>query len=95
MPTQKELIATGRNEEDIAKIIGADALVYQDIESMQRSVSDLNPSLMHFDNSCFTGEYVTGDITPEYLESVGRNRSHAQDGANGLLFNMGYAAEDD
>jgi amidophosphoribosyltransferase len=94
-PTQKELIATGRNELDIAKIIGADALVYQDIDAMQRSVSDLNPSLMRFDTSCFTGEYVTGDITPEYLERVGRNRNNTQDGANGLLFNMGYAAEDD
>jgi amidophosphoribosyltransferase len=94
MPTQKELIATGRQEDEIAKIIGADALVYQDIDSMQRSVSDLNPALTRFDNSCFTGEYVTGDITPEYLERVGRNRTHAQDGANGLLFNMGFAAED-
>jgi amidophosphoribosyltransferase len=94
MPTQKELIATGRQEDEIAKIIGADALVYQDIDSMQRSVSDLNPALTRFDNSCFTGEYVTGDITPEYLERVGRNRGHTQDGANGLLFNMGFAAED-
>jgi len=50
---------------------------------------------MRFDTSCFTGEYVTGDITPEYLERVGRNRNNTQDGANGLLFNMGYAAEDD
>lgn len=94
MPTQKELIATGRNEEQIANIIGADALVYQDIDAMQRSVSDLNPSLTRFDNSCFTGEYITGDITPEYLERVGRNRSGEHDESNGLLFNMGYAAED-
>jgi amidophosphoribosyltransferase len=94
MPTQKELIATGRNEEEIAKIIGADALIYQDIDSMTRSVSDLNPSLKNFDTSCFTGEYVTGDITPEYLQQLGQNRQSAQDGANGLLFNMGYAAED-
>ena len=61
---------------------------------MQRSVSDLNPALTRFDNSCFTGEYVTGDITPEYLERVGRNRGHTQEEANGLLFNMGFAAED-
>lgn len=94
MPTQKELIATGRNEEEIANIIGADALVYQDIDAMQRSVSDLNPSLTRFDNSCFTGEYITGDITAEYLERVGRNRSGAQDESNGLLFNMGFAAEE-
>ncbi len=94
MPTQSELIATGRTDEEIAQIIGADALIYQDIASMQKSISDMNPALTHFDTSCFTGEYVTGDITPEYLENLGRTRKSAQDGSNGLLFNMGYAAED-
>jgi amidophosphoribosyltransferase len=94
MPTQSELIATGRNEEEIAQIIGADALIYQDIDAMTRSVSDLNLALKNFDTSCFTGEYVTGDITPAYLENLGRTRKNTQDGANGLLFNMGFAAED-
>lgn len=95
MPTQQELIATGRDDEQIARIIGADALIYQDIDSMQKSVSDLNPALTNFDNSCFTGEYVTGDITPAYLESLGQSRKKTQDdSANGLLFNMGFAAED-
>jgi len=94
MPTQNELIATGRDTEEIANIIGADALVYQDIDAMQLSVSDLNPALTRFDNSCFTGEYITGDITPEYLERVGRSRSQTQSESNGLLFNMGFAAED-
>ncbi len=61
---------------------------------MQKSISDMNPALTHFDTSCFTGEYVTGDITPAYLENLGRTRKSAQDGSNGLLFNMGYAAED-
>ncbi|MDO8694019.1 MAG: amidophosphoribosyltransferase [Sheuella sp.] len=95
MPTQQELIATGRDDEQIARIIGADALIYQDIDSMQKSVSDLNPALTNFDTSCFTGEYVTGDITPAYLESLGQSRKKTQDdSANGLLFNMGFAAED-
>ena len=62
---------------------------------MQKSVSDLNPALTNFDTSCFTGEYVTGDITPAYLESLGHSRKKTQDdSANGLLFNMGFAAED-
>ena len=52
------------------------------------------PVVTKFDNSCFTGEYVTGDITPEYLERLGLSRHNAQDEASGLLFNMGYAAED-
>ena len=61
---------------------------------MTKSVSDLNPSLTHFDTSCFTGEYVTGDITPEYLERLGLTRQAVREEQNGLLFNMGFAAED-
>ena len=94
MPTQQELIATGRDDEQIARLIGADALIYQDIDAMQRSVSDLNPALTRFDTSCFTGDYVTGDITPEYLAHLGESRKSVQDESNGLLFNMGFAAED-
>lgn len=92
MPTQKELIANGRDVDEIARIIGADALVYQDIDAMQRSVSDLNPALHTFEASCFTGDYVTGDITPEYLERLGRTRSTASSEDSGLLFNLGQAA---
>jgi amidophosphoribosyltransferase len=94
MPTQQELIATGRDEAEIAKIIGADALVYQDIDAMEKSISDLNPALSQFDTSCFTGQYITGDITPAYLEKLSHTRKKSQDEAGGLLFNMGFAAED-
>jgi amidophosphoribosyltransferase len=93
MPTQTELIAYGREDDEIARLIGADALVYQDIADMQRSVSDLNPALKTFDTSCFTGEYVTGDITPEYLARLSTDRSHQHDGT-GLQFNLGYGAND-
>lgn len=92
MPTQKELIANDRDVDEIARIIGADALVYQDIDAMQRSVSDLNPTLQHFEASCFTGNYVTGDITPEYLERLGKSRDTAKAEDSGLLFNLGHAA---
>ncbi len=93
MPTQDELIANGRDEAEIARIIGADALIYQDIEDMQRSVSDLNPALTSFDTSCFTGEYVTGDITPELLARIAQPRSGERTGS-GLQFNLGFAAND-
>lgn len=93
MPTQDELIATGRNEQEIARIIGADALIYQDIDDMTKSVSDLNPALKNFDTSCFTGEYVTGDITPEYLARIAIPRDDVERG-NGLQFNLGFAAND-
>jgi len=92
MPTQNELIANGRDVDEIARIIGADALIYQDIDAMQRSVSDLNPTLRNFEASCFTGNYVTGDITPEYLERLGRSRTPGNPEDSGLLFNLGQAA---
>jgi amidophosphoribosyltransferase len=96
MPTQSELIATGRSDEEIARAIGADNLVYQDLHDMQQSVRDLNPRLSRFEASCFDGEYVTGDITAEYLARLGQSRGEAgEEGtASGLQFNMGYAAND-
>ncbi|MFA5171614.1 MAG: amidophosphoribosyltransferase [Sulfuriferula sp.] len=70
MPTRQELLATGRTDEQIAREIGADALVYQDIDALIEAVREINPALEHFDTSCFNGNYVTGDITPEYLDII-------------------------
>ncbi|BBP03651.1 amidophosphoribosyltransferase [Sulfuriferula plumbiphila] len=70
MPTRQELLATGRNDAEIAREIGADALIYQDIAALVDAVRELNPALQHFDASCFNGEYVTGDITEEYLALI-------------------------
>jgi amidophosphoribosyltransferase len=72
MPTPGELIANGRSDDEIRRAIGADALVYQNIESMKRSVTDVNPRLTRFEASCFDGQYITGDITPEYLDRIER-----------------------
>ena len=70
MPTRSELIACGRTEEEIACAIGADALVYLDLDALKASVSNLRPELSRFDCSCLDGSYVTGDVTPEYLEAI-------------------------
>ena len=74
MPTRSELIATGRSESEIAQEIGADALVYQDLDALKESISALKPGLAQFDCSCFNGQYVTGDVTPEYLDAIERAR---------------------
>jgi amidophosphoribosyltransferase len=74
MPTRSELIASGRSDDEIRRSIGADALVYQDIESMQQSVRDLGAHLGRFEASCFNGVYLTGDISPEYLNRVEQAR---------------------
>ena len=85
MPTRSELIATGRSREEICRTIGADALVYQDLEALKASVRELNPALINFDASCFNGEYVTGDVTPEYLDTLEQVRDEklAGKGAGG------------
>ena len=79
MPTRSELIAYGRSEEEVCREITADALVYQDLEGLRRSVSDINPALKRLDASCFDGHYVTGDITSEYLDRLEAKRNSARD----------------
>ncbi|HTN65886.1 MAG TPA: amidophosphoribosyltransferase [Burkholderiaceae bacterium] len=70
MPSRNELIAHGRSEEEVCREITADALVYQDIDALKRSISDVNPALKNFEASCFDGHYVTGDISREYLDRI-------------------------
>jgi amidophosphoribosyltransferase len=74
MPTRSELIAHGRSDEEICEAIGADALVYQSVDSMKRSVSDLNPALARFESSCFDGHYITGDVSADYLDQLEAGR---------------------
>ncbi len=62
MPTAEELVAHNRSVADIQKIIGCDALIYQDVEGMKTAIGRLKPSITGFDASCFDGIYVTGDI---------------------------------
>jgi len=74
MPTRDELLATGRSDEEICREIGADALVYQDLEALIQGVQLSNPDIRQFDCSCFDGHYVTGDITEAYLSAIESSR---------------------
>lgn len=79
MPTTAELIAgDNRPTEQIRIEIGADALVYQTIEGMKEAVGGLNPEIKRFDCSCFDGDYVTGDITPQYIAELEKKRMEAK-----------------
>ena len=80
MPTRNELIATGRTEEEIATLIGADAVIYQDLEDLIDDVGRLNPAIKRFDCSCFDGVYVTGDVSQEYLDGIAAGRSDGEGG---------------
>lgn len=75
MPAASELIACGRTEEEVAEAIGADWLVYQNLDDLIRAVQYDNGEITEFDTSCFSGEYVTRDVTPEYLKRVESARS--------------------
>ncbi|MFN5156479.1 MAG: amidophosphoribosyltransferase [Betaproteobacteria bacterium] len=74
MPTKEELIAHGRTLEEIRAFIGADALVYQDVDAMKRVVGALNPRVQGFEASCFDGHYITGDVTEGDFEARGAQR---------------------
>lgn len=77
MPTRAELIASFRTPDEVGIEIGADALVYQDIEDLKKAVGDLNPAVERFECSCFDGDYVTGDVTAAYLDSMEDGRGRA------------------
>ena len=76
MPTVDELVANGRTTEEIAEYIGADKLFYQDLDDLVDAVWQGNKEITDFDTSCFSGCYATGDITEEYLSSLGLARNY-------------------
>ena len=75
MPSRTDLIAYHREPDQIAKVIGADLVIYQTLPDLIRSVHQFNPALTVFDCSVFTGEYVTGDIDEQYLAWVEDSRA--------------------
>lgn len=88
MPAPEELIAHGRDVAQIQAMIGADWLVYQDMADLEDAVRYVKQPIEHFEGSCFTGEYVTGDVDLDYLETVRTRRAEGavRDGAeDGLV----------
>jgi amidophosphoribosyltransferase len=79
MPTQTELIAHGKTLEEIRDAIGADALIYQDLDDLKAAIKDVNPSIVAFEASCFDGRYITGDIDKAYLTHLADERTAANE----------------
>ncbi len=73
MPSRQELVAHGKTIPEIAAVLGADYMVFQEVEDLQAAIIE-GSNLSELDLSCFTGEYVTGTVTPEYLEWVERTQ---------------------
>ena len=77
MPVASELVAAGRSEEEVARIIGADWLIYQELDDLVAACRHDEASVEEFDTSCFSASYVTGDITDDYLNRLILERADA------------------
>ncbi len=96
MPSRRELIATGRSDEEICHEIGADKLIYQDLDDLKAAVRKANPAIKYFDASCFDGNYITGDITAEYLDEIeaARENGNANKGDDANQLDLDLAANE-
>jgi len=77
MPAAGELVAAGRTVEQVQRKIGADWLVYQDLDDLVQAVRHEKAGIDGFDTSCFSGEYVTGDVSRAYLDALEVIRSNS------------------
>ena len=77
MPSANELIAYGREIDQIADLIQADGLIFQDIEDLVEAVREENPEIQRFETSVFDGNYITADIDQDYLERIDIARGEA------------------
>ncbi|WP_312323849.1 amidophosphoribosyltransferase [Acinetobacter schindleri] len=76
MPAKSELIASERSVEEIREIIGADRLIFQDLEDLKDAVrTKIVPNLREFDCSVFDGVYVAGGIDEAYLDQLQQKRN--------------------
>jgi len=77
MPVARELIAHDRTVEEVRELIGADWLIYQDLEDLIHCVNDVNPEIEAWECSVFTGDYITGDVDEKYLQRLEQERNDA------------------
>ncbi|MEQ8313946.1 MAG: amidophosphoribosyltransferase [Gammaproteobacteria bacterium] len=77
MPAASELIAAGKSDLEVQQLIGADWLVYQDLEDLVAAAKEGNPELSRFECSVFDGDYITGDVDEIYLKRLELARSDA------------------
>ena len=83
MPSRTELIAAGRDAKQIAAVIGADEVFYQELADLIEDVRACNPRITQFDASCFDGNYITGGVSAEYLAGIEANRIEGETAGQG------------
>ncbi len=77
MPAASELIAAGRTEKEVEELIGADWLIYQDLDDLIAAASEGNPNITRYECSVFDGKYITGDVDEVYLKRLENTRNDA------------------
>ncbi len=90
MPSANELIAYGREIEQISDLIRADGLIFQDLTDLIDAVRELNPDIKRFETSVFDGKYITGDVDNAYLQRIDnmRNEGTKNEGVQAELSNL-------
>jgi amidophosphoribosyltransferase len=90
MPSANELIAYGREIEQISDLIRADGLIFQDLTDLIDAVRELNPEIKRFETSVFDGNYITGDVDNAYLQRIDnmRNEGTKNEGVQAELSNL-------
>jgi len=78
MPAANELVAHQRSTAEICQVIQADDLIFQDLDDLVLAVREGNTEITRFEDSVFTGEYITGDVTTEYLTALSEKRNDAK-----------------
>ncbi len=91
MPTAEELVAHNRTVEQIRAIIGADVLIYQDLEAMKRVIREINPAIEGFEASCFDGCYIAGTMQAVSPDAEGASPEDAE--SSGALSLQGAGAD--
>ncbi len=77
MPVADELIAHDKTTQQVCEAIGADRLFYLSLQSLRLAAGEGNQNISSFEDSVFSGNYITGDITSRYLEVLEEQRSDA------------------
>jgi amidophosphoribosyltransferase len=93
MPSAKELIAHDRTVEEIAKLLNADWLIYQDLNALYEAVKAQNPNIKNFEDSVFTGKYIAGNIDADYLKRLEEARNDKSKHSQTATFYDGQIVE--
>ena len=85
IPTPDELVAHGKSEDEVCAAIGADWLIYQEVDDLIEAAREGNPRINRFEMSVFTGAYLTADVSEDYLANLSRQRNDAAKQSRALV----------